>query len=211
MTRPTAEVLRVLLSAPTHGPLWAARISELAGLGRSTVSQILARLTGRQWVTLHQERDPHPGRPARVLCVLTQQGRREAEAALGARGAASRRGSGESTATGALARQGSAHCGRRGLKLLPMIDHSAIKKALRTPAVELGGDSTVPEAVAVERLAALREALGALQALTETFTREFFARSAVGTAYSEEHWDIMNDFLTEANAIRSRALRAHNY
>ncbi|MFK0047706.1 hypothetical protein ACIQU4_27180 [Streptomyces sp. NPDC090741] len=93
-----------------------------------------------------------------------------------------------------------------------MIDQSAIKKALRTPAVELGGeDSTVPEAVAVERLAALREALGALQALTETFTREFFARSAVGTAYSEEHWDIMNDFLTEANAIRSRALRAHNY
>ncbi|USQ85565.1 hypothetical protein NFX46_18370 [Streptomyces phaeoluteigriseus] len=60
-------------------------------------------------------------------------------------------------------------------------------------------------------MATLREAVGALQAPFEALTRSSFARSAVGTACKEEHWDIMNDFLTEANAIRSKALRAHNF
>ncbi|GAA2280914.1 hypothetical protein GCM10010430_78780 [Kitasatospora cystarginea] len=78
MTRPTVEVLRLLLATRPHEPLWAARISEQTALGRSTVSQILARLTERQWVALCREQGSHAGRPARVLCVLTRQGCREA-------------------------------------------------------------------------------------------------------------------------------------
>lgn len=87
MTRPTVEVLRLLLAASAHEPLWAARISERAALGKSTVSQILTRLSERQWVVLRQEQGSHPGRPARVLCELTQQGCMEAETALAVRGA----------------------------------------------------------------------------------------------------------------------------
>lgn len=76
---------------------------------------------------------------------------------------------------------------------------------------EPGGDDVVPEAVAVECMTALREALGALQALNGTLTREFLARSAVGSAYRQEHWDIMNDLMAEAGEIQRKALRAHNY
>jgi hypothetical protein len=54
----------------------------------------------------------------------------------------------------------------------------------------------------MERMAALREALGALRVLNGTLTREFLARSAVGSAHRQEHWDIMNDFLAEAREIQ---------
>ncbi len=87
MTRPTVDVLRLLLSVPADDPLWGARISELADLGKSTVSQILARLTVLGWVTLREEEGPHPGRPARVFHTMSPEGRRQAEAALAARDA----------------------------------------------------------------------------------------------------------------------------
>ncbi|WKX68600.1 hypothetical protein [Streptomyces sp. XD-27] len=87
MTRPTVEVLRLLLLVPADDPLWGARISELADLGKSTVSQILARLTVLGWVTLREEEGPHPGRPARVFHTMSPEGRRHAEAALAARDA----------------------------------------------------------------------------------------------------------------------------
>ncbi|GAA1310671.1 hypothetical protein GCM10009647_033760 [Streptomyces sanglieri] len=86
MTRPTVEVLRLLLPASVDDPLWAARIGEEADLGKSTVSQILARLVELGWVTTSQEdRGSHPGRPPRTFYVLTETGRREAELALAAR------------------------------------------------------------------------------------------------------------------------------
>ncbi|MEU3985223.1 winged helix DNA-binding protein [Streptomyces sp. NPDC026672] len=84
MMRPTVEVLRLLLDGRADGPLWGARISELAALGKSTVSQILARLTALEWVIPHKEEGPHPSRPARVFYTLTEQGRREAKVALAA-------------------------------------------------------------------------------------------------------------------------------
>ncbi|MEV8092498.1 MarR family transcriptional regulator [Streptomyces nigra] len=85
MTRPTVDVLRVLLAAPDGDPLWGAKISELTDLGKSTVSHILARLTALGWVTVRQEEEPHPGRPARMLHTMSPQGRRQAKAALAAR------------------------------------------------------------------------------------------------------------------------------
>ncbi|WP_414166372.1 winged helix DNA-binding protein [Streptoverticillium reticulum] len=91
MTRPTVEVLRLLLSVPKDDPLWGARISELADLGKSTVSQILTRLAELGWVTLREEEGPHPGRPARVFHAISPQGRRQAEMALAARDARGRR------------------------------------------------------------------------------------------------------------------------
>ncbi|WP_405968915.1 MarR family transcriptional regulator (plasmid) [Streptomyces sp. NBC_00015] len=98
MTRPTVEVLRLLLDGGVDDPLWGARIGELADLGKSTVSQILARLTALEWVTPREEAGSHPGRPARVFYTLTEQGRREAKAALAARSARIRRGgSGKTT------------------------------------------------------------------------------------------------------------------
>ncbi|MET7639851.1 MarR family transcriptional regulator [Streptomyces sp. NPDC005438] len=85
MTRPTIDVLRLLLAEPEGDPLWGAKISELTDLGKSTVSQILARLTALGWVTLRREEEPHPGRPPRVFHSMSPQGRRRAKTALAAR------------------------------------------------------------------------------------------------------------------------------
>ncbi len=85
MTRPTVDVLRLLLAVTEGDLLWGARISDLTDLGKSTVSQILARLTALGWVTLRQEEGPHPGRPGRVFHSMSPQGRRQAETALAAR------------------------------------------------------------------------------------------------------------------------------
>ncbi|MEU1782132.1 hypothetical protein ABZ545_21980 [Streptomyces abikoensis] len=61
-------------------------------------------------------------------------------------------------------------------------------------------------------MTALKEALGALQALNGTLHEgEFLARSAVGSACRQEHWDIMNDLMAEAREIQRKALRARNY
>ncbi len=87
MTRPTVDVLRLLLAAPEGDALWGAKISELTDLGKSTVSQILTRLSALGWVTLRQEEGPHPGRPGRVFPSMSPRGRRQAEAALAARAA----------------------------------------------------------------------------------------------------------------------------
>ncbi|MFD6329260.1 winged helix DNA-binding protein [Streptomyces niveus] len=82
------EVLRLLLAAPVDDPLWAARIGEEADLGKSTVSQILAKLVELEWVvTSQEEKGSHPGRPPRTFYVLTDTGRREAHLALDVRSA----------------------------------------------------------------------------------------------------------------------------
>ncbi|MEE1737083.1 helix-turn-helix transcriptional regulator [Streptomyces sp. BE147] len=78
----------MLLLAPVGDPLWAARIGEEADLGKSTVSQILAKLAELEWVTTSQEeKGSHPGRPPRTFYVLTGTGRQEAHLALAARAA----------------------------------------------------------------------------------------------------------------------------
>ncbi len=213
MTRPTVEVLRLLLAAPADEPLWAARIGDQAALGKSTVSQILATLAERRWLVLRREQGAHPGRPARVLCALTRQGRREAEAALAALHVRNQRGSGEPMAIeDPMTHQGPERNGRRGRGLHHLVRLPDIETLRRdAAAADPGGDTAVPEAVAVKRMAALREALGALQTLNGILTREFLARRAVGPAHRQEHWDIMNDILEAAREIRSKALRAHNY
>lgn len=171
MTRPTVEVLRLLLAAPPHEPLWAAGIAEQTGLGKSTVSQILTRLAKRQWIASRQERGPHPGRPPRALGVLTRQGRREAEAALAARGGNRHHGSEESVpADATVAGQNPAHAGGRTLRLHHPISFSALTSRLRAPAAEPRSDD-VPEAVAVERLAALKE-VGAISRFGDSGVRD---------------------------------------
>ncbi|WP_327072098.1 hypothetical protein OG196_42800 [Kitasatospora purpeofusca] len=213
MTRPTVEVLRLLLATPEYEPLWVARIGERAALGKSTVSQILARLSERQWVVLRQEQGSHPGRPARVLCELTERGRREAETALAARGTGDQAVPGAPTVTAGQTtptRPGSARSSGSGpgLRLHSLVRLHEFEMRLKTAEARSQG---VSEADAGERMAVLREALGALHTLNELLTREFLARSAVGSARREEHWDLMNGFLAEASEIRSKALRAHNY
>lgn len=85
LTRPTVEVLRLLLAASVDDPLWGAKIGEQTDLGKSTVSQVLTRLTVLEWVTPREEEGSHPDRPARVFWALTEEGRRQAEAAMAAR------------------------------------------------------------------------------------------------------------------------------
>ncbi|MEU9112745.1 hypothetical protein AB0D04_13310 [Streptomyces sp. NPDC048483] len=72
-------------------------------------------------------------------------------------------------------------------------------------------DDGIPEADAVERLTALKKALGALQAVNRSLTRDVLARSAVGPAQTLDHEDIVHAILTETIDIRGKALRAHNY
>ncbi|MGW1363068.1 hypothetical protein ACWCQP_37370 [Streptomyces chartreusis] len=86
MTLPTVEVLRLLLQSPADDPLWAAKIAEVADLGKSTVSQILAKLVELTWVVTSQEEEgSHPGRPPHTFYLLTDPGRQEANLALAVR------------------------------------------------------------------------------------------------------------------------------
>lgn len=75
-----------MLQSPADDPLWAAKIAEGADLGKSTVSQILAKLVELTWaVTSQEEEGSHPGRPPRTFYLLTDTGRQEANHALAAR------------------------------------------------------------------------------------------------------------------------------
>ncbi|WP_331747365.1 PadR family transcriptional regulator (plasmid) [Streptomyces sp. NBC_00853] len=85
MTRPTVDVLRVLLDASPEDLMWGTKICDLADLGSGTVFPILERLSTRGWITTRQEDGPHPGRPARTHYKLTEHGRTEARVALAAR------------------------------------------------------------------------------------------------------------------------------
>lgn len=209
MTRPTVEVLRLLLAASAHEPLWAARISEQTAVGKSTVSQILARLAERQWVSLRQEPGSHPGRPARVLCALTQQGRREARAALAAQwaGCPQHVRGGLTEVNKPTSQESLAPSAVGGRCSAPLPDVESLRR--NTAAEPVGGDA-VRSVDAAERMATLREALKAFQTLNEILTSDFLARSAVGREHGREHWNIMNGFLAEARAIRDKALRAHS-
>ncbi|MFG2794059.1 PadR family transcriptional regulator [Streptomyces sp. NPDC048419] len=82
LTRPTVEVIKVLLAAPPDAPAWGLKICEEGDLGSGTVYPILERLTKQGWITSFEETAPHPGRPARRYYELTATGRMEALTAL---------------------------------------------------------------------------------------------------------------------------------
>ncbi|MGY1439497.1 hypothetical protein [Streptomyces reniochalinae] len=61
LTRPTLEVLKVLLAATDDDPAWGLKICEEADLGSGTVYPVLERLTEHGWVEARKEVAPHPG------------------------------------------------------------------------------------------------------------------------------------------------------
>ncbi|MGW8376918.1 helix-turn-helix transcriptional regulator [Streptomyces sp. ODS28] len=82
LTRPTLEVLKVLLASTEDDPAWGLKICEDADLGSGTVYPILDRLTEHGWITARDEVGPHPGRPARRYYELTGAGRADAKATI---------------------------------------------------------------------------------------------------------------------------------
>ncbi|MGD1222441.1 PadR family transcriptional regulator [Streptomyces krungchingensis] len=75
LTRPTLEVLKVLLAATPDDPAWGLRICEEADLGSGTVYPILERLVDAGWAVRRAETGEHPGRPKRYFYELTAAGR----------------------------------------------------------------------------------------------------------------------------------------
>ncbi|WP_216311768.1 MarR family transcriptional regulator [Streptomyces nanshensis] len=193
MTRPTVEVLRLLLAAPADDPLWGARIGELADLGKSTVSQILARLTGLGWLTLRDEEGPHPSRPARVLCILSPAGRERAEAALSAW--SSRRQQQVLETPDAPAQSPSR---ARGGMHFP-IGYLAPRRS--TPADRaleaVRNDDDVPEELAV-----LMEALTTLETVRRSLTRDVFAQAAADPAHAELYEQLVRAIALQGMEIR---------
>ncbi|MEV8314057.1 helix-turn-helix transcriptional regulator [Streptomyces sp. NPDC059900] len=87
LTRPTLEVIRVLLASTPDDPAWGLRICEEADLGSGTVYPILTRLEDNGWVRGRTEHNPHPGRPPRRFYELTTPGRAWARDAIAERAA----------------------------------------------------------------------------------------------------------------------------
>ncbi|MEV4041481.1 PadR family transcriptional regulator [Streptomyces sp. NPDC049744] len=85
LTRPTLEVIKVLLASTPDSPAWGLKICDEADLGSGTVYPILDRLEQHGWVTSYKESEPHPGRPARRYYELTASGRAQAGESLAAR------------------------------------------------------------------------------------------------------------------------------
>jgi PadR family transcriptional regulator PadR len=82
LTRPTLEVLKVLMASTADTPAWGLSICQQAELGSGTVYPILERLTENGWIISREETDPHPGRPARRYYDLTGAGRAQAAEAF---------------------------------------------------------------------------------------------------------------------------------
>jgi DNA-binding PadR family transcriptional regulator len=78
LTRPTLEVIKVLLASTPDSPAWGLKICEEADLGSGTVYPILERLVDAGWVTRYEETGEHPGRPKRFYYELTGAGRQAA-------------------------------------------------------------------------------------------------------------------------------------
>ncbi|MFI9780396.1 PadR family transcriptional regulator [Streptomyces sp. NPDC051956] len=75
LTRPTLEVLKVLLTAVPDDPAWGLKICQEADLGSGTVYPILERLVDAGWATRTAEQGEHSGRPKRYYYELTAAGR----------------------------------------------------------------------------------------------------------------------------------------
>lgn len=85
LTMATVLVLEKLLAGDRKEPLWGLEICRSADLGPSTVYPILARLREREWVSVRDEGEGHPSRPARRFYRLTDAGRQKAMTALAER------------------------------------------------------------------------------------------------------------------------------
>jgi PadR family transcriptional regulator PadR len=81
LTRPTLEVLKVLLVATPDSPAWGLKICQEADLGSGTVYPILERLLDNGWATRSEETGAHPSRPKRAYYQLTASGLRATEQA----------------------------------------------------------------------------------------------------------------------------------
>ncbi|MGW6317684.1 helix-turn-helix transcriptional regulator [Streptomyces sp. NPDC055099] len=81
LTRPTLEVIRVLMASTPAEPAWGLKICEEADLGSGTVYPILERLVDAGWITRYEETAEHPGRPKRFYYQLTAAGQRAAQQA----------------------------------------------------------------------------------------------------------------------------------
>ncbi|MEU9454599.1 PadR family transcriptional regulator [Streptomyces sp. NPDC048277] len=81
LTRPTLEVIKVLLASTPDDPAWGLKICEEADLGSGTVYPILERLLDAGWITRSEEQGDHPGRPKRFYYELTALGQRAAHEA----------------------------------------------------------------------------------------------------------------------------------
>ncbi|MFF4550631.1 PadR family transcriptional regulator [Streptomyces sp. NPDC001435] len=81
LTRPTLEVIKVLLASTADNPAWGLKICEEADLGSGTVYPILERLVDAGWVTRYEEKGEHPGRPKRYYYELTAAGQQAAQEA----------------------------------------------------------------------------------------------------------------------------------
>ncbi|MDR6978464.1 DNA-binding MarR family transcriptional regulator [Streptomyces sp. 3330] len=78
LTRPTLEVIKVLLACTVDDPAWGLKICEQTDLGSGTVYPILERLIDAGWAIRYQETGAHPGRPRRYYYELTAVGQRAA-------------------------------------------------------------------------------------------------------------------------------------
>ncbi|MFD4560116.1 PadR family transcriptional regulator [Streptomyces sp. NPDC058469] len=81
LTRPTLEVIKVLLTSTADDPAWGLKICEEADLGSGTVYPILERLVDAGWATRYEESGEHPGRPKRYYYELTAVGQQAAHQA----------------------------------------------------------------------------------------------------------------------------------
>ncbi|MEU5980289.1 hypothetical protein [Streptomyces sp. NPDC047315] len=232
-TLPTVEVLSLLLDASADDSPWAARISEQTGLGKSTVSQILTRLAALTWIVTRNEPGPHPGRPPRILCSLTGEGRRQAKEMLAKRAIAHQRWPRHLAKEALLAEaptqsdaSGPVHPDlstpqkqpgalRPRFKGLWPVRLSEVEKYRSDKAADAAFSTReafpVSESDSLARLAELKEAHKALQFMNQQLTTGFIGRSAVAPIHREQHEDVIHLLLMETLHIRGRVLKAHSY
>ncbi|MBH1937860.1 hypothetical protein I5Q34_26925 [Streptomyces sp. AV19] len=199
------EVLRLLLSVPADDPLWAGRIAVSADVGKSTVSQVLARLTALGWVTRCGEEGPHPGRPARVFYTLSPKGRRQAEVALAARDTRSRRNeAGDHQEAGEPSTR---HAPETQPPAPRMAGHWPIRfpTQLGTTADEM---SVREEDEIPEGLAALQKACTTLSAVNRSLTKEVFAQAVADPAHARHYERLVRAIIVQSSELRKRAQRA---
>ncbi|MFI1200409.1 hypothetical protein ACH4VR_13305 [Streptomyces sp. NPDC020883] len=227
MTRPTVDVLRLLISARKDDPLWGARISELADLGKSTVSQILTRLTAMGWLTLREESGPHPGRPPRMFHTMSRKGRRLAAIALAARDARGHR-----QALDPAVPQAPTPAARQSIGPADRPPSGPGAPSAR-PAPKLKGywpirfpesptQRTTPEGLprsvadwpfragedVPAHLTELTGILTTLDGVNQRLTRDMFARAATGPTHAEHYEKLVRSLVTQSSELHRRTRRA---
>ncbi len=232
-TLPTAEVLSLLLDASADDPPWAARISEQTGLGKSTISQILTRLSASMWIVTRNEPGPHPGRPPRILCSLTGEGRRQAKKILAKRAVTRQRRPGhlakeaipsETSTQSSVSNPVQTECSTQQtqsgslssrFKGLWPVRLSEVEKYRADEAADTAFSTTeatpVSESDSLAHLAELKKAHKALQLMNQQLSAGFVGRSAVAPTHREQHEEMIHLLLMETLQTRGRLLKAHTY